>query len=226
MKQLFYLIIIDFCLTSCSPRAYRGTEYIYLYKEKPKSILIAPPVNKTNDTRAINYISNILALPLIEKGYYVVPTAISLPDLKSDKAYNQMRDMNEILQYLKNKCGVDAVLFTIISHWEERIQQRHITAEVGISYMLLSTKSKQTLFEKQGVVVVDMNQPQLISGRYATYSQIGLSSKDQSFREPVMAARYCGSYVFFDLPEGCYSPLYGRDLKERTGLDSFSVIIP
>lgn len=226
MKQLFNLIIIGLCLTSCSPKTYRGTEYVYLYKEKPKTILIAPPVNKTNDTIAVNSISNILALPLIEKGYYVVPTAISIPDLESDKAYKKLSDMDQILTYLGNKYGVDAVLFTIISHWKEGIQQRQLTAEAGISYLLLSTKSKQILFEKQGVVVVDLNQPQLITGRYATYSQIGLSSKDQSFREPIMAARYCGSYVFFDLPEGIYSPLYGRDLKERTGLDSFSVIIP
>ncbi|MGL5561755.1 MAG: GNA1162 family protein [Tannerellaceae bacterium] len=226
MKKIFSLIIIGLSLIACNPKTYRGTQYASLYNEKPKTILIAPPINKSGDTVAVDCINNILALPLIEKGYYVIPTAISMPDLEFDKEYKELRDMDQILSYLSSKYGADAVLFTIISHWKEGIQQRQVTAEAGISFMLKSTKSKETLFEKQGVVVVDMNQPQLIDGRYAAYSQIGLSPKDQSFREPVMAARYCSSYIFFDLPEGFYSAQFGRDLKERTGLDDFSVVLP
>lgn len=226
MKKLLSLISIGLCLISCNPKTYRGAQYANLYNEKPKTILIAPPVNKTADTVAVNCVNNILALPLIEKGYYVIPTVISMPDLESDKTYKELRNMDEILSYLGGKYGADAVLFTVISHWQENIQQRQVTVEVGISYMLKSTKSNETLFEKQGVVVVDMNQPQLIDGRYAEYSQIGLSSKDESFRDPIMAARYCGSNVFFDLPEGIYSSQFGRDLKEKIGLDDFSVVLP
>lgn len=49
----------------------RGQQYPKLYAEAPGSIVIMPPVNRTNAVEAKEYFYTTLYRPLCEKGYYV-----------------------------------------------------------------------------------------------------------------------------------------------------------
>jgi len=206
MKKILLICAVSLLFVSCvttTTGVTKGTAYAKMYDEKPKVLLIMPPINKTNKVEAKEYLYSSLAQPLCERGYYVISPVIALDFLKSESAYDSEQFLAGDLKMFNRFMGADAVVFTTITTWSKTLLTGSI--KVGLKYEIRSTKTGDTLFKREGTLTLDKSSSAGgLTGLIATAITTGLTDK-------IEAARTCNYYVLQDLPEGVYAPLFMED---------------
>ena len=87
MKNIIYILIASLFLNSCGSTksgVLKSTAYSGIYQEKPLSVLIMPPINRSTDVQAKEFFHTTLNVPIINAGYYVVPPFLSMEILKKE----------------------------------------------------------------------------------------------------------------------------------------------
>lgn len=208
-KYLSIFVVSLLLLTSCGSQESRLSMYPKMYEEKPLTILVMPPINNTNHAEAKDYFYNSLSKPIIEKGYYVVSPNLALDLLKQESAYDSEMFINGSLAPFKNVFGADAALFTTINKWEKQSALSYIN--VGIEYVLKSTKTGEILFQRSGELKVDMS-----SGSGGLLG-MAIDILSTATADKIVAARRCNGYVLSDLPCGAYHPSFEKDRDVKVG---------
>lgn len=218
MKNYIILALCAILLGSCAQSITKGEQYAKVYEEKPKSILVMPPINNTNVVEAKDYFYNTLSHPLCEKGYYVVSPLLALDLLKQESAYDSENFISGNLTPFRNVFGVDAALFTIINKYKKNDLLNTISVE--IEYILRSTKTNETLFDRKGELTVNC-------GSSNGSGLIGLvtNALETAVTDKIIGARRCNFYVLADLPAGPYAPEYGKDMKVKAGKKEFKASV-
>ena len=224
MKKLVYLLLIAAGLVSCTTtnEVTRQKNYPKMYEDKPLSILIMPPINKTVDVDAKEYFYTSMAKPLCEKGYYVISPFVAMDFLKSESAYDSELFIDGDLAPFRNILGADAVLFTVINKWDKSTIGGKIT--VDIEYVLKSTATREVLFERKGELTVDTS-VNSGGGGWGALIDLAASALSTALTDKVVAARRCNNYVFRDLPEGRDSPLFEKAQDVEAGGPVFSGVV-
>lgn len=224
MKKLVYFLLIVTGLASCttSNTVTRQKNYPKMYEDKPLSILIMPPINKTVDVDAKEYFYTSMAKPLCEKGYYVISPFVAMDFLRSESAYDSELFIDGDLAPFRNILGADAVLFTVINKWDKSTIGGKIT--VDIEYVLKSTATREVLFERKGELTVDTS-VNSGGGGWGALIDLAASALSTALTDKVVAARRCNNYVLRDLPEGRYSPLFEKDQDVEAGGPVFSGVV-
>lgn len=218
MKKQFIIISAAMLLVSCSASNTRLSMYPKMYEEKPTTIVIMPPINQTNTVEAKEYFYTTMYIPLCEKGYYVFSPYLTMEMLQSESAYDSELFLEADLTTFRDALGADAAMFTIIKSWKKNAFVGSIT--VGIEYVLRSTITGETLFQREGLISVST---QVNSG---SGTLIGLAidriatAINTAATEKVVAGRVCNAYVLTDLPVGKYDANYGLDGNVKVG-DSY-----
>ena len=223
MKKYIYLLLASVVLASCGTTATttRGDSYPKMYAEKPLTILVMPPINKTVNVEAKEYFYTSMAMPLAEKGYYVISPFLAMDFLKSESAYDSEMYIDGSLTAFKNVFGADVALFTIINQWSKSTIGSVIT--VDIEYILKSTTSNEVLFTRKGVLSVDTSvNSGGNAGLLGALVDLAASAINTALTDKVIAARRCNTFVLKDLPEGFYSPQFGADMQVSAGGPVFS----
>lgn len=211
MKKLVYLSLCLLLFASCAEtkKFTRSENYPKMYEEKPGNILIMPPVNRTVNVEAKEYFYTSLAIPLCEKGYYVVSPFLAMEMFKSESAYDSELFINGNLNKFHEVFGADAALFTIINRWEKSTLGNTIT--VDIEYLMKSTTTNETLFNRKGTVTVDMSINSGSGGLLGAFVDMAASAIATAATDKVVAARKCNTFSLFDLPDGKYKSTFGMD---------------
>lgn len=222
MKKIIYFLFISALLASCTTPASLtlGQNYPKMYEDKPTSILIMPPVNKTVNVEAKEYFYTSMAQPLCEKGYYVISPILAMDLLKSESAYDSEMFMENNLASFKQVFGADAVLFTIINTWNKSTIGSSIT--VNIEYILKSTETNEILFNRKGELTIDTSIKSGTGGGIGMLVELAASAINTALTDKVIAARRCNSFVLRDLPAGKYSPMFDKDQSVVAGAAAFS----
>lgn len=192
-----------------------GEQYAAMYDEQPVSIAIMPPINQTTHAEAKDYFYTTMYQPLCEKGYYVFSPYLTMEMFQQESAYDAERFLEGDLSTFRNVLGADAAMFTIIKSWKRNNVGGALT--VDIEYVLRSTKTGQTLYNREGNITVDTS----VSG--GGNSPLGLlvnaiaTAVNTAMTDKVIAGRKCNAFVLTDLPAGKYSPQYGKDAKNPAG---------
>ncbi len=216
MKKLLLICAVSLLFVSCATTTglTKGTAYAKVYDEKPKVLLIMPPINKTNKVEAKEYFYSSLAQPLCERGYYVISPVVALDFLKSESAYDSEQFIAGDLKMFDRFMGADAVVFTTITTWSKTLLTG--TIKVGLEYEIRSTKTGDTLFKREGTLTLDKSSSGGgLAGLIATAITTGLTDK-------IEAARTCNYYVLQDLPQGAYAPLFMQDQDTSSQGPTFS----
>ncbi|WP_430812869.1 MULTISPECIES: GNA1162 family protein [unclassified Carboxylicivirga] len=212
------LLLIPLIMAACSPKATRVATYAQLYEEKPVSIMIMPPINKSTEVDAKMCFYNTLAMPLADYGYYALPPSISMQVMKDQSAYNSEMLLDKSMKVVNTALGADAVLFTIIHEW------RKVTigsmVEVKIEYLIKSTKTNEVLYNRTGIVKVQSS-----SNTGNIFADLAVMMIKTAFTKEVTVARACNDYTFTDIPRGKYSILHGKDQQSPAGEKEFSVTL-
>ena len=126
LKPLAYLFIIGTSILT----GYAVTPYDYpaINAEKPKSILVIPPVNNSVEVTAPYTYLSVVSRPLAEKGYYVFPVSVIDAFLKENGLPTPAEMSTIPLDKIRQHIGADAVLYVTIEDW-------------GQKYVILSSKT-------------------------------------------------------------------------------------
>jgi hypothetical protein len=219
LHPLMFLVAIVL-LTSCGPvskltkaQAYRG-----IYEEKPLSVLIMPPINRSTNVDAKEYFHTTLNVPIIDAGYYVVPPFLSMEILKRESAYDsELFIERPSLLAFKEIFGADVALFTIIHKWDKSSIGSTVTIEV--EYIIRSTDSGEVLYTRRGTIVYNAS----VNTGGGIIANMVASAISTALTKYVDVARGCNNYTFSDLPRGKYSSKYQLDAQEMSGLKKFKV---
>ena len=212
---LFSIALLCF-LAGCVSPVKKSQRYAQLYAEKPNSIMILPPINKSVNVQAKEQFYSSLTVPLTLYGYYVLPPLLTLEVLKEESAYDTENFLNNSMKPVGALFGVDAVLFTTIHNWEKSSLLNNIT--VKVEYMLKSTKTDSTLFHRIGTITYSS---QMNSGNIFVdlVGQMLITAMQQE----IAVGRRCNIYSLNDIPNGKFSPKFAADSVEAAASKEFRV---
>jgi hypothetical protein len=191
--------------------------YVGMYAERPLSILIMPPINRTTNVDAKEYFHSTLNVPLANAGYYVVPSFMSMEILKRESAYDAELFLSSPLTKFQEVFQADIALFTIIHKWSKS----YSVVRVEVEYILKSTKTNEILYSRRGEV--DFNTS--VSAGAGALLDIALTAVNTAATKYVDVARVTNMYTFKDLPTGKYSPSFGVDGQKPAGKKVFKVAL-
>lgn len=208
MTKAIIAAAVTLLLAACASQNTLGELYPAMYEEKPLSIAIMPPVNRTTHVEAKDYFYTTLYIPLCEKGYYVFPPYLTMDMFKQESAYDAELFIGGDLTQFRNVLGADALMFTIIKEWRRDNLLGKLS--VDIEYILRSTKTGQTLYHKEGQLTVDTS----VSGSeggWGAVADILATALNTAATDKIVAGRKCNTRVLSDMPAGKYSPRHGKD---------------
>ena len=214
MKKYIILGLVALLMSSCAEKITRGSQYPKMYEEKPLTIAIMPPINQTNHVEAKDYFYTTLYAPLCEKGYYVYSPMMTMEMFQTESAYDAEQFIEADLSQFRNILGADAVMFTIIKSWKRNNVGGKIKA--GVEYILRSTKTGETLYNREGLITVDTS-VNGGGGLLGPLVSLAATAIKTASTDKVVAGRACTVFVLSDMPEGKYGTKYDKDQNELAG---------
>ena len=214
MKKIILFALIAITLASCSTPISMGEQYPAMYEEKPVSIAIMPPINQTTHAEAKDFFYTTLYLPLCEKGYYVYSPYLTMEMYQQESAYDAEMFLDKDLSMFQKVLGADAAMFTIIKDWRRNNIGGRLS--VDVEYILRSTKTGRTLYQRDGVISVDTS---ISGGTSGVGALVGLiaTAINTAATDKVIAGRKCNAFVLSDLPAGKYSDMFDVDKTSPAG---------
>ncbi|MDE5999400.1 MAG: DUF799 domain-containing protein [Bacteroidaceae bacterium] len=193
----------------------RGDQYAAMYDEQPVSIAIMPPINQTTHAEAKDYFYTTMYQPLCEKGYYVFSPYLTMEMFQQESAYDAERFLEGDLSSFRNVLEADAAMFTIIKSWKRNNVGGSLT--VDIEYILRSTKTGLTLYNREGNITIDTSANEGGNSLFGLLINAAATAVNTAMTDKVTAGRKCNALVLWDLPAGKYSPQYGKDAIHPAG---------
>lgn len=216
MKKHVLLGMVALLMSSCAQQVTtRLAQYPKMYEEKPLSIVVMPPINQTNFVEAKDYFYTTLYAPLCEKGYYVYSPMMTMEMLQAESAYDAEQFIEADLSQFRNVLGADAAMFTIIKSWSRNKIGGTLTA--GVAYILRSTKTGETLYQREGLISVDTSINTGAGGWIGALADLAATAVATAATDKVVAGRKCTVYVLSDMPEGKYGTRFDNDQNLPAG---------
>lgn len=221
MKQLFIVLLSGLLLSSCgsqSPLVLKSATYQKLYEEKPLSILVMPPINRSTKVEAKELFYSSLAVPLSLKGYYVMPPLLTMDILKEESAYDSEMFLEQSTKKMGEYFGADAVLFTIIHDWRKTAIASQVN--VKIEYLMKSAKTDEVLFNRTGTITlnISMNSGNILVNLIGSMVATALTKE-------IVVGRNCNYYTLEDLPAGQYHSQFGLDGDTPAQAKEFETVL-
>ena len=223
MKKILFLGLVTLLVTSCAQNISRSVQYPKMYEERPISIVVMPPINQTNHVEAKDFFYTTLYAPICEKGYYVFSPMMTMEMFQSESAYDSEQFIEGNLSQFRNVLGADAAMFTIIKSWKRNNLGGKLT--VGVEYILRSTKTGETLYQREGLIKVDKSVSGSGSGWLGALIDLAATAASTAATDNVVAGRACTVFVLSDMPEGKYSPMYDKDQKLPAGKNNIKATV-
>ena len=210
--NIVVLTILTFIFTGCGP-AYttKGLEFPKMYDEKPRSILILPPMNESTDSEAKDYYMTTTEVPFSLMGYYTFPVEMVSDIMKQEGVYDTELLYEMPLTKFYEYFGADTVLFTKIKKWDLSYMVLASTLTVSIEAKILSTKTSNELWKYTGTVVVDLSGGDTGGGIVGLITKAIITAVNSAAADYVRHAHTANRRMVYTLPVGPYSPFYLKD---------------
>lgn len=155
-KSILLMFLLTIFFLSCTKRITKIEAFPQLYKEKPLSILVLPPINLTTSAEAKEFYATTVVEPLSQTGYYVYSTEVLTDILKSEGLYDNIENLEKVSPAkFKEYFGADAVLYIKILDWDTAYFVIGGNVTVSIDFKLLSTTTGEVLWKYNGTKVLD-----------------------------------------------------------------------
>ena len=217
MKNYIAIALVALTMASCgaSSSLTREARYPKMYAEKPTSIVVMPPINRTNHVDAKDFFYTTMYMPLCEKGYYVFSPMLTMEMFQAESAYDAENFLEGSLTQFRNVLGADAAMFTIIKSWSRSNIGGSLTVEV--EYILRSTVTGETLYQREGKVKIDTSVNTGSKGLLGALLDVAATAAKTAATDKIEAGRKCTAFVLSDMPEGKYGLNFGKDMQSPAG---------
>lgn len=189
----------------------RATAYPRVYEESPRSIVLMPPINETNQVELKENFYATLLPPLAERGYYVFSPFLTQELLQQEDVNNAEELVDANLAPFQRIFGADAALFTVIHRWEKQALNSQILYD--ISYQLRSLKTNEALFERRVSGGLHISSGNFGGGLFGALGQLVADALTTALTDKVIAARLANKEILKDLPAGLYHTDHKKDQK-------------
>ena len=216
MKRFVYLLLICSVLTSCGmlESVTRESQYAKMYEEKPITLLVMPPINKSANVEAKDLLYTSISRPLVEAGYYVFSPLLAMDILKAESAYDAENFFDASLTAFNDYFGADAVVFSVIDKWAKK----GMAIQANIRYVINSAYTSEVLFDRSCDLYLDLSVDTGSRGVLAALVDLAASAINTAVTDHIVAARKANYFIFRDIPRGKYSPDYmiDKDMPAET----------
>jgi hypothetical protein len=220
-KTILYTLLIAVAFTSCTVTnpVLKTVAYKKMYDEKPVSVLIMPPINRSTAVDAKEYFHSSLLVPVANAGYYVIPPFMSMEMLKKESAYDSELFLNGPLNKFGEIFGADMVLFTVINTWTKTYGY----VSVGVEYIVKSTKTNEILYTRKGTVNYSTSVQVNGGGLVGALVSVAATAISTAATQYIAVARACNKYSLSDIPIGKYAPVNPKEAEEFAGQNDFNI---
>lgn len=224
MKRIVFMLIITASLSSCgTTQIAKSVAYKRMYDEKPLTVLLMPPINRSTNVDAKEYFHSTLNIPIANAGFYVIPPFLSMEILKMESAYDSELFLNQPLTKFSEVFGADLAVFTVIDKWDKSGIAANVY--VKVEYIIKSTKTNEIVYNRVGDVTYNASVSTGVGGALGILADLAVSAINTATTKYVDVARACNAYTFKDIPAGKYSLMYGRDGAQAAGKKEFKVTL-
>lgn len=147
MKTLPLLLLAGVVLLSGCVNAPAPKDYTKFRQSNPRSILVLPPVNESNEVIAPYSVLTTVTRPLAELGYYVVPVVIADHLLKENGLPVPAEMHQAPLEKLHEVFGADAVLYITVEQYGSKYQIIASNTYVNARATLVDARTGETIWE-------------------------------------------------------------------------------
>jgi hypothetical protein len=212
-KPALVILFASTLLTACVAPTYvtKGTEFPGMYTEKPKSLLIMPPINMSTAADAKDYYSTTVEMPVAFHGYYTFPYELTAAVLKEQGIYDSELVYDIPLNKFQEYFGADAVLFTKIVKWDTSYTVIASNLTVSIEAEIKSTKTSEVLWNYTGTVVVDLSGNSGGGGLVGLLANAIVTAINTAAADYTTYAKQANSRLIYSVPVGPYHPQYLKD---------------
>lgn len=141
------------CCACATPVSQR--DYTAFRENRPRSILVMPPVNRSPEIKASATFLSTATVPLAESGYYVIPVTLADETFKQNGVTVAEEAHSIELGRLREIFGADAALYITVNRFGTSYRIVSSVVEAEASSKLVDLRTGQILWSGHGVVVWD-----------------------------------------------------------------------
>jgi hypothetical protein len=190
-------------------------DYTAFRAANPRSILVVPVVNNTNNVEAPGLFLSTLPVPIAERGYYVFPVNMVRRVLEDEG----LSDANLVhaadTARLCNLFGADSVLYVSIEAWTAQYLVITTQVTVEFDYVMKDGKTGDTIWKEHKKVVYAPQQQSGGSPLAALVAAAVQAAVTKAAPNYMPLARQANAEVIntpgVGLPAGPHSNEYGKD---------------
>jgi hypothetical protein len=212
------VLIGSFFLGGCAsiPMVSKADKFPLMFKEKPLTIFVLPPINGTTAVDAKEYYSTAIPQPLAFAGFYVLPMEITGEILKTQGMYDTETMINQPLNRFNEYFGVDAVLFTHIKSWDKSYMVLASSLKVSVDAKLKSTKTNEILWEYSGTIVADLSGSSSSGNPLVDLiAKVVITGINTAAADYVPYAQLATVQLLQSIPFGKYHARWGQDAQDK-----------
>ena len=196
-------------LAACATTAPPAKDFTAFEAARPRSILLAPVVNHSNETEAADLFLTTLPIFLGERGYYVFPTYMSKRLMEDDGLSDPMLVHGTASPQIASLFGADAVLYVEILEWKTTYAVVSSGIQVKFLYTLKDGRTNDLLWqeERDAFYSKTPNSGNIFADIVATAITAALDNARSDYTPVAMVANSVALTVDGQgLPYGPYSP--------------------
>lgn len=182
-------------------------DYTQFRHSSPRSILVLPPINESNEVIASYSVLTTVTRPLSELGYYVVPVVMADQFLKENGLPVPAEMHQAPLEKLQSVFGVDAVLYLTVEQYGSKYQILASNTFVTAKGYLVDARTGVKLWEGRAQTVYS-GQSGLVQ---ALVEQVMNKLVDQAHQVAAMSSYQLLTVPGQGLLKGPRNPEYGKD---------------
>lgn len=143
------LVALTMMLAGCGGHHLPTKDYTAFRQASPRSVLVVPVINHSNEAQASDLFLTTLAVPLAERGYYVFPTSMSNRLIQSDGLSDPGAVHTAPTQNLASLFGADTVLYVEILDWKVKYVVTASHTNVKFLYTLKDGHTGKLLWQDE-----------------------------------------------------------------------------
>lgn len=210
------ILIVALVLSACGAQQLNPKDYTAIRTSNPRSMVIVPVINHSQEVEAADLFLTTLAIPLAERGYYIFPTNMVKHMMEMDGLADAMLVHSADTRMLAGLFGSDTVLYVEILNWKTSYAVVATGVTVEFLYTLKDGRTGDVLWQEQQVYVHDLssNSGSFIADLIVNAISAMASNAKADYTPVAIAANSRALFrVGQGLPFGPYSPNYGTDAE-------------
>ncbi|WP_041246422.1 GNA1162 family protein [Brumicola nitratireducens] len=213
IKLVSMLSVVALGLSGCAGSFVTKEEaFPKMYQARPVSILVIPAVNNTTAAEATEYYATTVAEPLTRMGYYVLPIEVTNRLIQEQGIVDGAQLASVDAGLFKTMYGADAIMYVTINQWDTSYFVVGGSVTVGIAYELVSTTSKEVLWQYADTVVVDTGGGNSGGGLIGAIISTAINT---AMTDYVPLAKQVNYTALSTMPYGGYHAQSGMDQKAQ-----------